>query len=228
VFEAEVWAKVGERTCLRCHNREGEAKESEFVLEKTDECFNDVAITARNHDAFYTMATVITGDQSVLLQKIVGGREHGGGQVLKPDSTGFKILEWFVMRTLSPTSKPMSEVAAGVYKPTPFFEAVTMLTSPRLLRRVTLSLAGRLPTVEELKAIELGGLSAIDSILDTIMREDAFYARLKEGFNDVFLTVGIEDNAETLLSYDHFEKTRLWYQTHDFSHLPEAERERAR
>jgi len=79
VFEAEVWAKVGERTCLRCHNREGEAKESEFVLEKTDECFNDVAITARNHDAFYTMATVITGDQSVLLQKVVGGREHGGG-----------------------------------------------------------------------------------------------------------------------------------------------------
>jgi len=42
------------------------------------------------------------------------------------------------MRTLSPTSKPMSEVAAGVYKPTPFFEAVTMLTSPCLLRRVTL------------------------------------------------------------------------------------------
>jgi len=50
------------------------------------------------------------------------------------------------MRTLSPTSKPMSEVAAGVYKPTPFFEAVTMLTSPCLLRRVTLSLAGRLPS----------------------------------------------------------------------------------
>jgi len=145
-FEDEVWAKVGERTCLRCHNRHGEAKESEFVLEKTDESSNDFAILARNQDAFHTMAMILIGDQSVLLQKVVGGLDHGGDKVLMPDSTGFKILERFVMRTLSPTSEPISEVAAGVYKPTPFFEAVTMLTPPRLLRRVTLSLAGRLPS----------------------------------------------------------------------------------
>lgn len=227
VFEAEVWAKVGERTCLRCHHRHGEAQESEFVLEKTDERFGDVAMLARNHDAFHTMARIMIGDQSVLLQKVVGGLDHGGGQVIKPDSTGFKILERFVLRAISPAGEPTSEVAADDDKPLPFFDGVTMLTPTRLLRRVTLSLAGRLPSADELKAVERGGLSAIDSILDSVMREDAFYTRLKEGFNDIFLTVGIEDNAETLLSYDHFEKTRLWYQTHDFSHLPEADRERA-
>jgi len=226
-FEADVWAKVGERTCLRCHNEHGEAKDSEFVLEKTDQPLNDDAMLARNQDAFHTMATVINGDQSVLLQKVVGGLDHGGGQVLKPDSTGFKILNQFVMLTKSPTGEPVSDVAAGAYKPPPFFDGVTMLMPPRLLRRVTLSLAGRLPSEVELKAVELEGLFAIDSILDAIMREDTFYSRLKEAFNDIFLTVGIEDNAETLLSYDHFEKTRLWYQTHDFSHLPEAERQRA-
>lgn len=68
----------------------------------------------------------------------------------------------------------------------------------------------------------------MDSILDRIMQEDAFYVRLKEGFNDLFLTVGIEDNAETLLSYDHFEKTRLWYQNHNLDHVEEKERQRAR
>ncbi len=227
VFAGEVWAKVAERTCLRCHTRQGEAKDSEFVLEKTDDSFNDVAILARNYAAFHTMATIVESDQSVLLLKVVGGLDHGGGQVLKPDSTGFKILERFVKRAIAPTSEPMPEVATDAYQPPPFFDGVTLLTPSRLLRRVTLSLAGRLPFTEELKAVEQVGYSAIDSIMDSIMREDAFYVRLKEGFNDIFLTVGIEDNAETLLSYDHFEKSRLWYQTHDFSHLPEAERERA-
>ncbi len=227
LFEAEVWAKVGERTCLRCHNRQSEAKESKFVLEKSDDSLNDLAMLAHNHAAFRTMATIVTSDQSVLLQKVVGGLDHGGGQVLQPDSTGFKILERFVLRTMSPTGEPIHEGETDAYRPAAFFDGVTMLPPSRLLRRVTLSLAGRLPSTEELKAVEQGGLFAIDSILDSIMREDAFYTRLKEGFNDIFLTVGIEDNAETLLSYDHFEKTRLWYQTHDFSHLPEAEREQA-
>jgi hypothetical protein len=227
VFEAEVWAKVGERTCLRCHSKQGEARDSGFVLEKTEDSLNDIAVLARNHDVFRAMATTVSGEQSVLLQKVVGGLEHGGGQVLKPDSTGFRILERFVRRTLSPADEATSSGSTDAYTPAPFFDGVAMLTPSRVLRRVTLSLVGRLPSPEESQAVEQGGLSAVDSILDSIMQEDAFYVRLKEGFNDIFLTVGIEDNAETLLSYDHFEKTRLWYQTHDFSHLPESERERA-
>ena len=31
-FEKTVWAKVGERTCLKCHKAGGEAEESKFVL----------------------------------------------------------------------------------------------------------------------------------------------------------------------------------------------------
>ena len=226
-FEDEVWAKVGERTCLRCHNKDGDAADSEFVLSKTGDSDDDVITVVRNQNAFQAMAKVMEGDQSRLLQKVIGELDHGGSQVLKPDSTGYKILDRFVRRMMPRTSDPTPDVAASDYDATPFFEGVTMITPPRLLRRVTLSLAGRLPSAEELATVEQGGLPAIDPILDSLMRDDAFYTRLKEGFNDIFLTVGIEDNAETLLSYDHFEKTRLWYQTHDFSHLPEAERERA-
>lgn len=226
-FGAEVWAKVGERTCVRCHCLHGDAQESEFILERMDHSDNDVAILARNHDVFKTMAAKLASGQSVLLQKVVGSLDHGGGQVLKPESTGFKILERFVKQTLSPVDESTAKTATDPCNPAEFFDGVTMLTPSRLLRRVTLSLAGRLPSMEEVKAIEQGGPAAIEPVLDSIMREEAFYERLKEGFNDIFLTIGIEDNAETLLSYHHFEKTRLWYQKHDFSHLPEAERERA-
>lgn len=226
-FEAEVWAKVGERTCLRCHTLYGDAKESEFILDRMEDSDKDSAILARNYDAFRTMATKVTEGDSILLQKVVGALDHGGGQVLKPDSTGYKILSQFAKRATSPADESTAERETVVNKSAAFFDGVTMLPPSRLLRRVTLSLAGRLPSTEELKEIENGGPAAFDSALDSIMREEAFYERLKEGFNDIFLTVGIEDNAETLLSYHHFEKTRLWYQKHDFSHLPEAERERA-
>ena len=60
------------------------------------------------------------------------------------------------------------------------------------------------------------------------MKEDAFYDRLREGFNDIFLTLGIDGNAEaTVLSYEHFEKSRLWTQKYDLSHVPEKDRQKA-
>ena len=34
-FDEEVWGKVGERTCLKCHNAKGDAAESEFLLQET-------------------------------------------------------------------------------------------------------------------------------------------------------------------------------------------------
>ena len=107
-----------------------------------------------------------------------------------------------------------------------YFQDVAMLDDRQLLRRAALSLAGRLPTEDELQAVAAGGLQAVPGILDGVMREDAFYERLREGFNDIFLTLGVDGNADaTVLSYEHFEKTRLWYQHYDLSHV-EDEKER--
>ncbi|MBY0513125.1 MAG: hypothetical protein K2P78_04340, partial [Gemmataceae bacterium] len=111
----------------------------------------------------------------------------------------------------------------------PFFAGVVMLEDRRLLRRLTLSLAGRLPTDAELAAVQRDGAKALPAILDTLMADEAFYARLREAFNDVFLTQGVDGNADqTVLSYEHFEKTRHWYQKFDLSHIKdENERRRA-
>ena len=227
-FEDEVWAKVGERTCLRCHNGKGEAAESAFRLLKPDlTASTESPWLAQNKTAFETMAKSAEGDDSRLLLKATGQLDHGGGEVLKADSTGLKILQRFVRRlnqrdTEQPEDDISKESAAAA-----LFEGLSTLPPNQRLRRITLSLAGRLPTTAELDEVRQNGDEAVAAILERVFQEDAFYERLKEGFNDIFLTIGIEDNAETLLSYHHFEKTRLWYQHWDFSKLPEAERERA-
>ena len=221
-FEYEVWAKVGERTCLKCHNPEGDAADSAFIL--LDVSASDPLAAMRlNCQAFEQMASAKEADQSRILIKATGGINHGGGEILKLDSAGYRILASYVRR-LSGQSAPT--IVNLDYNAPPFFDGVKKISRQRLLRRVTLSLAGRLPTPEEMSVVANSGSGAIDSILDNVMREEAFYLRLKEGFNDIFLTIGIEDNAETLLSYDHFETTRNWYQNFDLSHIAEGERQR--
>ena len=221
LFTDEVWAKVGAQSCLKCHKAGGDAEDSKFVLRDPKRSQGQAETDAMRHNlgAFTQMARLKEGEQSRLLLKVAGQLKHGGEEVLKPASAGYRVLAEFVRRVNAPLStKPAREMAEDKNAP-PFFDGISMLDDRKLLRRVTLSLAGRLPTESELVAVASQGLKALPSILDALMKEDAFYERLREGFNDIFLTVGLEDNAETVLSYDHFEKTRLWYQKYDLSHI---------
>lgn len=206
-FALEVWAKVAERTCLKCHRANGDAFDSEFQLlpVKGDSAVRAQAMRA-NREAMKTFAARRVEGQSVLLQKVQGSLEHGGGVVVKPDSAEMRILQRFV-RTASETPREVPFENDS----TLFFADVQMLTPRRLLRRVTLSLSGRLPTADEVAAVEERGDDALDEILAGVMTEDAFYDRLKEGFNDILLTHGYDGGGEEALSYEHF-KTRLWYQ----------------
>ncbi|MCH8042501.1 MAG: hypothetical protein IID44_02170 [Planctomycetes bacterium] len=157
------------------------------------------------------MATAQEDGKSRLLQKIAGGLDHGGKEVLKADSTGYKILTRFVRRI---EGKPDIGPPIADYAAPPFFDGIEMMSPGRLLRRLTLSLAARLPTRKERAAVEKDGLKAIDKILDSVMTEDAFYERLQEAFNDILLTYGYDGGGESALSYEHF-KPRLWYQDRD-------------
>jgi hypothetical protein len=220
-FADEVWAKVGERTCLNCHSSGGDAEESKFILRDPS---LQPELLKQNRQAFERMAALKKDGKSRLLVKVSGGLDHGGGVQLKADSTGYRILERFVRR-LEGASDAAGKGADTL--PPPFFQGVRMTSTSRLLRRLTLSLAGRLPTDREQAAIDGGGAAAMDAVLDDVLKEEAFYDRLAEGFNDIFLTVGYAGNADDALSYDHFEKTRHWYQKHDLSHIPEKERTKA-
>ncbi len=211
-FADEVWAKVGERTCLKCHNAKGDASESTFLLrDPSRDRLNRAVAMQHNRKAFARMASAMEGDKSRLLQKIVGNLDHGGNEVLKVDSTGYQILDRFVHRT---NGTPDNGPAITDYDAPPFFDGVEMISPQRLLRRVTLSLAARLPSKSERAEVNQDGLKAVDVILDQVMQEDAFYERLQEAFNDILLTHGYDGVAEGALSYEHF-KSRLWYQDRD-------------
>jgi hypothetical protein len=228
-FEKEVWDNVGTVRCLHCHQEGGDAEESALLLRdprKLSGHDRDDAMR-HNHDAFTRLAKMKEGERSRLLVKAGGGLDHGGGAVVKPGSRADLIL-WAFVRGLDTPAATTPRVARDDDRP-PFFDGVVMLDAKRLLRRVTLSLAGRLPTAAELAAVADKGLEGLPPLLDAMLKEGAFYDRLREGFNDIFLTLGIDGNAEaTVLSYEHFEKTRLWTQKHDLSHVPEKDRQKAR
>ena len=228
-FADEVWAKVAETECLKCHKPGGDAEDTRLVLkdiQRTAAGSERTEAMRHNRDAFAKLARIKEVDESRLLLKVVGKLEHGGEQVLKPDSAGYRVLAEFVRRLHAPPPvDPLKDLAEDKNSP-PFFQNVVMLDDRQLLRRVTLSLAGRLPTDDELRKVAAGGLAVMPELLDAVLKEEAFYTRLREAFNDIFLTVGQEDNAETVLSYDHFSNTRLWYQKHDLSHIADEKERR--
>lgn len=231
-FLDEVWAKVGSQKCLTCHKAGGDAEESKFVLLDPQRVTGTAQEDALRHNraAFARIAKVKEGDQFRVLMKITGGLDHGGENVLPADSTGYRIVADFVKRVnADPQTKPSVPEIVDDKDAPPFFAGVAMLDDRRLLRRATLSLAGRLPTKAELETVAKSGLQAVPSILDEVLKEEAFYKRLREGFNDIFLTVGYDDGAESALSYDHFSTTRHWTQKHDLSHIEnEKDRTQAR
>jgi hypothetical protein len=222
-FVNEVWAKVGAPLCLKCHKTGGDAEDSNFTLKDPERSAGKAKDEAMRHNrnAFSEMALQKEIDQSRLLLKAVGKLRHDGKDVLKADSAGYRVLAEFVTR-LHTTPKLDPRTIAEDKNAPPFFTGIVMLDDRKLVRRVTLSLAGRLPTESELAVVTSQGRKALPALLDAVMKEDAFYARLREGFNDIFLTVGFDGVPETALSYEHFSKTRNWYQSFDLSHIADA------
>ena len=228
-FADEVWAKVGASRCLKCHKAGGDAEDSRFILVDPARDAGEGDALARNREAFVEMATALEDGRPRLLRKVVGELDHGGEDVLAKDSTRYRILEEFVRRVGSATAASNSApalAATGTDPSVSIFNGVRMIDDRRLLRRLTLSLAARLPTMEEREAVARDGLEAIERTLDNVMTEEAFYERLAEGFEDVFLTTGYDDVPENALSYEHFEMTRHWNQKWDFSHIDDEKERR--
>jgi hypothetical protein len=218
-FTTEVWAKVGAQSCLTCHKEGGDAEETRFVLRDPRRATGpeQIEVLKHNRNEFAEMARLKEADKSRMLLKAAGGLDHGGSEVLKPDSTGYRILAEFVHRVeIMSSGKPAPQIKVNEQDIRTFFAGVVMLDDKPLLRRLTLSLAGRLPTKEEYAKVASTGRAAIPVILDGVMKEPAFYTRLREGFNDIFLTTGFDDSPETTLPYAYFGETRGWNQKFDF------------
>jgi hypothetical protein len=83
------------------------------------------------------------------------------------------------------TTEPVTSVDTA--EPAPAEPLTEPLSDAALLRRLTLDLNGRLPTLEELQAVEADG-SALDGMVEELLYDDAFENRLADWFAEQWLS----------------------------------------
>lgn len=176
-FQKEVWTTFMADNCAGCHFPGGAADKSDLVLQKSQGNFLET-----NYTRLKDIADFQKNGVSVLLLKPTGQVEHGGGKVMEVDSAEYKALAKLIERFDNPvTCGEDSQLEREI-------EAIEMLTPNEAFRKATVNLGGRLPSAAEDFRIATGGEEALDIELDRLLHEDAFYVRLEEIFNDLFLT----------------------------------------
>ncbi|TPV93806.1 MAG: DUF1588 domain-containing protein [Myxococcales bacterium FL481] len=178
-FEQDVWAQTLADDCLGCHTKSGAAKESNFVLVSPEENSDYLNV---NYATFAKMAKLEYDGTSVLLLKPTGNEEHGGGVRFDEGSEPYNAFVRMIEQVDSPVECANEPDAAAS------FDGLEVSDEVATLRKATLTLAGRLPTPHEELRVELSGEPALDTVLDGIMREEAFYGWIKEVYNDKILT----------------------------------------
>lgn len=205
LFAEQIWGPILSQKCIGCHNPLGLAKSSKMVLKSSSEAgFLDANLAIVKE-----VASFEKDGTSILLLKPTKTIDHGGGVQIEKDSPEYQALAAFVAQAKAP------EACAA--QPEVFFADVVLASPVETLRKATIALAGRLPTEEEKELVASGGMPALDAVLDTLMREDAFYDRLKEIYNDRFLTdryIGGEEAVNLIDDEDSGYDPR-WYENLD-------------
>lgn len=205
-FQKEVWSKFMGDDCAGCHYNGGSADTSDLVLQRGQGKFLETNFTMLKDVADFQKDGV-----SILLLKPTAQITHGGLERIKKDGPEYKALQELIRRFDNPVTCG-GDTAAQIEK-----EAVELLTPTETFRKASLNLGGRLPTAAEDFRIATGGEEALDVELDRLIHEDAFYVRLEEMINDLFLTDRYLDrmNALDLLDEDYFPDARWFVQDDD-------------
>jgi cytochrome c553 len=112
-FESKVWASFMSEKCARCHTPDGEAvneKGAKLVLQTSSyPSFLDA-----NLESLRQASNEKFGDKIKLLEKPLGGLDHGGGPVLEPGGPEHQALQELVRRVPERRSLPGRE--GGVHR----------------------------------------------------------------------------------------------------------------
>jgi len=164
--------------CRACHNPTGEAKHTDLVLQMSDY----PGYIEANQQTLANVARLEIDGMPLLLAKPSGKVEHGGGLQLPESSDDYALLADMIDRFRAPSHcSDDSDINR-------FFDGLVELDEEQTLRKATFLLASRLPTAEELEAVRGQGMGSLDTVLDGVLREDAFYVRMQEIVNDLIHT----------------------------------------
>lgn len=185
-FQRKIWGPVLQaKGCFGCHSSNGVAQSQGVKWSLSQDNANlDFA-------ALKGVAQRSIDGQPLLRKKVVAAKDgvpisHGGGNFF-PNATGddavlLDDLDEFINRSRNPTACSKDVVAYKV------LYMVNEYDYARTLRRAKIALTGKIPTKgEETQVIEKGRVGFL-SVLDSIMKTDEFYDRLRELFNDVIHT----------------------------------------
>jgi hypothetical protein len=175
-FQNVTWNLALKPACLTCHQNLSVFR---LVPESTAN-FNDT-----NFSLFKTTAARTGGNNvSLILAKAANlDGNHAAGAVTPRNSAGYATLMDMVTKVSS-----CSDSAGGPTQTTVNGNGYSRL------RKVTLALGARLPTAAEEAAVHNAGTNetavtnTINTALNQVMNEPAFYTRLKEIYNDLLLT----------------------------------------
>jgi hypothetical protein len=173
-FTTQVYGKAMQ-TCVGCHTPGGTADNQGAKFKMVKETYPD--FVSENIRAIKSFSELEVRDTPLILLKPLGQREHGGGAVFSKDSEEFKILQKFV-----------TDLRNGVDKTCNVGDQlqVASLDNVQTARKAAITLAGRFPTQAELDAA--GSDEGLDAFILQLTREELFYDRLREIWNDALLT----------------------------------------
>lgn len=202
-FAQEVWAPLMSKTCIACHNPQGAAKATKLILQAS----SWPGYLDANLETVRNVASYEYDGTPLILLKPTGRISHGGGQVIALDSPEYAALAGLVDRL----GKPETCVHEGGADAA-FYDDVTLLGPTATFRRAAVALGGRLPTPGEEAWLEVNGEAGLETLVDALLDEDAFYERLMVTYNDELLTDKYVpgDDAGNLLSGDDWPDRKWW------------------
>ena len=189
---AEVYAQnlydaadtVIQDKCIGCHIEEGLAPKAGASLSLRTT--SDPTYLDFNFSNFHALSEARSSQY--ILNKAQGA-SHGGGAVIDPFSSDYKLLADFLQAlALGATCSSSSlKKQAGNSNPDALWSGINTLSTPQLYRKAAVVLSRRVPTAEENDRLSRGDIT-LAAAIDELMVGQGFHDFLVTGANDQLLT----------------------------------------
>lgn len=193
-FQQRVWP-VLDQYCMECHTANKVSSGLNFLDASASRYLEQNYLHMKSSSALLD-----NNGKSVFLNKVSNkNNNHGGKLILSEISEDYQILASMVDRFSLCEQINISPLE------------LVLLNPVQQLRKTTLALAGRLPTINELAIVNSAPSSndvknQMGLIIDALFTEKSFYQRLKEIYNDLLLTDAFKNDARALgLSLNDFD-----------------------